>query len=164
MIVVSNTSPIINLACIGQLDILRQLYGSIAIPESVYREIAVTGSGAAGSREVQTLGWIETKKTMNCLQVAALQIELDKGEAEAIVLALELNAELLLLDERRGRTVASRLGLKSVGILGCLIAAKHMGLIPSIKPILDNLIVNAGFWVTENLYMRVLQTAGEQQP
>ena len=162
MIVVSNTSPIINLACIGQLDILRQLYGSIAIPESVYHEIAVTGSGAAGSREVQTLGWIETKKTTNRLQVAALLIELDKGEAEAIVLALELNAELLLLDERRGRTVASRLGLKSVGILSCLIEAKQMGLIPSIKPILDNLIVNAGFWVTENLYMRVLQTAGEQ--
>ena len=162
MIVVSNTSPIINLACIGQLDILRQLYGSIAIPESVYHEIAVTGSGAAGSREVQALGWIETKKTTNRLQVAALQIELDKGEAESIVLALELNAELLLLDERRGRTVASRLGLKSVGILGCLIEAKHKGLIPSVKPILDNLIVNAGFWVTENLYMRVLQTAGEQ--
>ena len=161
---VSNTSPIVNLACIGQLDILRQLYGSIAIPEAVYHEIAVTGSGEAGSREVQALGWIETKKTTNRLQVASLQIELDKGEAESIVLALELNAELLLLDERRGRTVASRLGLKSVGILGCLIEAKHLGLIPSIKPILDNLIVNAGFWVTENLYMRVLQTAGEQQP
>ena len=109
---VSNTSPIINLACIGQLDILRQLYGLIAIPESVYHEIAVTGSGAAGSREVQTLGWIETKKTTNRLQVAALLIELDKGEAEAIVLALELNAELLLLDERRGRTVCIAAGIE----------------------------------------------------
>ena len=112
---VSNTSPIINLACIGQLDILRQLYGSVAIPESVYHEIAVTGSGEAGSWEVQALGWIETKKTTSRLQAAALQIELDKGEAEAIVLALELNAELLLLDERRGRTVASRLVLINHG-------------------------------------------------
>ena len=163
MIVVSNTSPIINLAAIGRLDILRQLYGSIAIPESVYHEIAVTGSGDPGSREVPALGWIETKKATNRLHVAALQIELDKGEAEAIVLALELNAELLLLDERRGRAVASRMGLKSVGILGCLIEAKHKGLIPSIKPILDDLIAKAGFWVTTNLYTRVLQTAGEHQ-
>lgn len=163
MIVVSNTSPIINLACIGQLDILRQLYGAIAIPSSVYHEVAVTGIGEAGSREVQELDWIETKKITNRLQVVALQIELDKGEAEAIVLALELNAELLLLDERRGRAVATRLGLKSVGILGCLIDAKHAGLVHSIKPILDSLIVNAGFWVTESLYMRVLQAAGEVQ-
>lgn len=162
MIVVSNTSPIINLATIGKLDILRQLYGSIVIPESVYHEIAVTGSGEAGSMEVQTLGWIETKKAANRFQVAALQIELDKGEAEAIALALELKSDLLLLDERRGRAVASRLGLRSVGIIGCLIEAKHKRLIPSIKPILDSLIANAGFWVTESLYSRVLQTAGEQ--
>jgi len=159
--VVSNTSPIINLAAIGQLDILRQLYGVIAIPESVYHEIAVTGSGEAGSLEVQTFDWIETKKATNRLQVAALQIELDKGEAEAISLALELKADLLLLDERRGRTVASRLGLKAVGILGCLIEAKKKGFISSVKPILDNLITRSGFWVTENLYTRVLQTAGE---
>jgi predicted nucleic acid-binding protein len=111
MIVVSNTSPIINLAAIRRLDLLRQLYGSIAIPESVYHEIAVTDTGEAGSREVQTLDWIETKKAANRLQVAALQIELDKGEAEAISLALELKADFILLDERRGRAVASRLGL-----------------------------------------------------
>ena len=163
MIVVSNTSPIINLAAIGRLDILRQLYGSIVIPESVYHEIAVTGSGEAGSWEVQALGWIETKKATNRLHAAALQIELDKGEAESIALALELRADLILLDERRGRTVTSRLGLKSVGILGCLIEAKRKGLISSIKPILEDLIAKAGFWVTENLYNRVLQTAGEQQ-
>ena len=161
MIVVSNTSPIINLTTIGKLDILQKLYGAIVIPESVYHEIAVTGSGEAGSREVQTFGWIETKKATNRLQVAALQIELDKGEAEAIALALELKADFLLLDERRGRAVASRLGLKSVGILGCLIEAKHKGLIPSIKPILDSLTANAGFWVSESLYNRVLQTAEE---
>ncbi len=159
---VSDTSPIINLATIGQLDLLRQLYGVIAIPESVYQEIAVTGSGEAGSKEVQALDWIETKKVTNRLQVMALQIELDKGEAEAISLALELKAGLLLLDERRGRMVASRMGLKLVGLLGCLIEAKHKGLISSIKPILDKLILEAGFWVTENLYARVLQTAGEQ--
>ncbi len=89
MIVVSNASPIINLAAIGRLDILRQLYGSIAIPEYVYHEIAVTGSGDAGSREVQALGWIETKKVTNHLHVATLQIELDKGEADAFVVCLK---------------------------------------------------------------------------
>ena len=162
MIVVSDTSPIINLATVGQLNLLHQLYGVITIPESVYQEITVTGSGEAGAKEVQTLDWIQTKKVTNQLQVATLQIELDKGEAEAISLALELKADLVLLDERRGRTVASRLGLRSLGLIGCLIEAKHREFISSIKPILDNLIAVAGFWVTENLYIRVLETAGER--
>jgi uncharacterized protein len=115
MIVVSNTSPIINLATIGRLDILRQLYGSIVIPESVYHEIAVTGSGEAGSWEVQALGWIETKKATNRLHVATLQIELDKGEAESIALALELRADLILLDERRGKNGYITAGIEVSG-------------------------------------------------
>lgn len=161
MIVVCNTSPIINLAAIGQLIILQQLYERIIIPEAVYREIAVTGSGQAGATEVQTLEWIETRKLYNRALASVTEMELDGGEAEAIALAVELKADLLLMDEQKGRAVAARLGLKFIGLLGVLIEAKHNGLIHSVKPALDDLIAKAGFWITEDLYTRVLSVAGE---
>lgn len=90
-----------------------------------------------------------------------LELELDPGEAAAIALAIELKADLLLLDERRGRTVASRFGLRFVGLLGVLIEAKQQGYLGAVKPILDDLITRAGFWVSQPLYERVLQAAGE---
>jgi predicted nucleic acid-binding protein len=93
--------------------------------------------------------------------VVALQMELDEGEAEAIVLTKELAADLVLLDERRGRVVASRLGLRFVGLLGVLIEAKQKGSIPAVKAVLDDLVAKAGFWVSQQLYARVLQAAGE---
>lgn len=90
-----------------------------------------------------------------------MRLELDAGEAEAIACALEINADLLLLDERRARETAQRLGLKFIGILGVLTEAKRRQLIPRIRPVLDNLRHQAGFWVTDALYQRVLAVAGE---
>lgn len=115
----------------------------------------------AGATEVQTFGWIQTRQVNNRAIVAALQNELDIGEAEAIALALELQAEQLLIDERLGRIVAARLNLRYTGILGILIEAKSQQLIPEVKPKLDALINQAGFWVAEPLYNRVLRLAGE---
>jgi hypothetical protein len=88
-------------------------------------------------------------------------LELDDGEAEAIALAVESRADLILLDERKGRIVTSRLGLKFVGLLGVLIEAKHNGFVDSIKPIMDDLIKKAGFWISPQLYDHILQTTGE---
>lgn len=127
MIVVSNTSPIINLAAIGQLDLLQQLYQKLTIPQAVYYEISIVGAGQPGATEVQRLNWIESRQVANRALVTALQTELDEGEAEAIALAIEIGANLLLLDERRGRAVAARLGLQFIGLLGLLIEAKHKG-------------------------------------
>jgi predicted nucleic acid-binding protein len=86
----------------------------------------------------------------------------DIGEAEAIVLALEFKPDLLLLDERKGRQVASNLGIKFTGILGILIEAKNKKLINAIKPIMDDLIKQVGFRVSSKLYQRVLQIANEK--
>ena len=110
MIVVSNTSPITNLAAIGQLDMLQQLYAKVLIPQAVYGELTFGGVIQPGGREAQTLPWIETKQVTDRVLVTALQMELDPGEAEAIALAVEVKADLLLLDERRGRVVASPAG------------------------------------------------------
>jgi predicted nucleic acid-binding protein len=161
MIVVSNASPIVNLAAVGQLDLLRQLYGKVLIPRAVHNEIVIVGRGQPGAAEVETFDWIETRRVTDWIVVASLQLELDDGEAEAIALAAELKADLLLLDERKGRVVASRLGFKFVGLLGVLVEAKHKGLILAIRPVLDNLIGKAGFWISRDLYEHVLQAAGE---
>lgn len=161
MIVVSNTSPIINLACVGQLDLLRQLYGQVIIPQAVFAEIAIAGTGEPGAEEVQKLDWIGRRSVTQGQLIKVLRLELDAGEAEAIACALEINADLLLLDERRARDTAQRLGLKFIGILGVLTEAKRQQRIPRIRPVLDNLRHQAGFWVTDALYRRVLEAAGE---
>jgi len=161
VIVVSNTSPIINLAVVGQLDLLKMLYNKVIIPQAVFREITIDGVGQPGAVETQKLGWIESKPVSDRAFTIALLRELDAGEAEAIALAVELGADLLLLDERRGRSVASRLGLRFIGLLGVLIEGKQKGYISEIKPVIDDLMMRASFWISPKLYAQVLQVAGE---
>ncbi|MFB2891554.1 hypothetical protein ACE1CI_01275 [Aerosakkonemataceae cyanobacterium BLCC-F50] len=85
MIVVSNTSPITNLAAIERLNLLQALYGTIIIPQAVYDEMASVGYAVPGAIEVQTLSWIETRQVMDTNRVTELLAELDQGEAEAII-------------------------------------------------------------------------------
>nr|WP_211176410.1 DUF3368 domain-containing protein [Brasilonema sp. UFV-L1] len=140
---------------------LQQLYGTVIIPEAVYRELTEPDFPVAGATEVQTFDWIQTRQVINRTVVEALGNELDIGEAEAIALALEIEAEQVLVDERRGRMVANRLKLKYIGILGILVEAKSQGLILAVKPLLNALINQAGFWVAEPLYNRVLRLVDE---
>ena len=161
MIVASNTSPIVNLAVIGWLELLQKLYGKVFIPQSVEHEIAVIGAGQPGAMEIQTLEWVESREVMDRVLVTVLQAELDAGEAEAIALAIQLEADLLLMDERRGREVSYRFGLQFIGLLGVLVEAKHKSYIPKVKPLLDDLIAKAGFWVEHRLYDQVLRSVGE---
>lgn len=161
MIVVSNTSPIMDLAVIGQLSLLEKLYHKVLIPEAVFQELLAISSRQLGGAEIQTVAWIERRTISNRPLVDSLLLELDLGEAEAIALAVEIKADLLLLDERRGRKVASRLGLKFIGLLGALIEAKRKGFLAEVKPVLNHLIVQAGFWMGNQLYARILQEVGE---
>ena len=163
MIVVSDTSPINNLAAIGVLHLLKELYGEVTIPEAVYRELTEPKFPVAGAAEVKTFDWIQTQAVSNQTIIEALSSELDPGEAEAIALAIELKAGQVLIDERRGRQVASRFNLRYTGVLGILIEAKGQGLVPAVKPLLDALIERAGFWIGKPLYDRVLQFTGETE-
>lgn len=163
MLVVSNTSPITNLAAIGQLELLRLLYQTIIIPEEVYTELVLKGGpNNPGATDVQAGVWIETRKVTNrALVQQLLTSTLHSGEAAAIVLAHELNAGLLLIDEEEGRYLATRVGVPRIGLLGVLLDAKAAGLIPLVRPVLDALRAGPNFWVSQRVYVDTLRRAGE---
>ena len=161
MTVVSNASPLITLARIGQLNLLQQLYNDIVIPEAVWHEVVVEGTNQPGAEVVRSASWVVRRAVTNRLLVQALQQELDAGEAEAIALAVEIGSDLLLMDERLGRDTARHFGMRYTGVVGVLIEAKHKGLIQTIKPFLDALRDLASFRISEALYLRVLQDEGE---
>jgi uncharacterized protein len=160
VIVVSDASPLIGLAAVGQLDLLQHLYGEVVIPAEVHRELT-TSSDAPGAAQVESASWIRVQAVQNRSLVDALSLQLDVGEAEAIALAVEVEAELLLMDERRGRSAAVRLGRRVVGVLGVLIEAKRSGHLPAVQPVLEALTVQAGFRFSEQLRRQVLEAAGE---
>ena len=159
MIVISDTSVITNLVAIHHLCLLQQFYDLILIPEAVYRELADIDPPVPGLVEVQTLDWLEVLSLRDRAIADQLQnqFQLDPGESEAIALALEINADLLLIDERRGRAEATRLGLRLTGLLGMLVEAKQRSLIPSVKPLMDALIDTSAFRVSQPLYEQILQ-------
>jgi uncharacterized protein len=133
----------------------------VLIPEAVFRELTDPSFPVAGATEAQTFDWIQTCVVRNRTLVEALSNELDLGEAEAIALAVEIKVDQVLIDERRGRLVANRLNLHYTGILGILVEAKSQGLITEVKPLLDALVSEAGFWVAEPLYNSVLRLVNE---
>jgi uncharacterized protein len=161
MIVVCNTSPITNLAAIAQLDLLRSIYGEIIIPQAVYDELTNVPHSAPGGAEVQTVDWISVRPVLNQTKVSVFRQDVDFGEAEAIALALELAADRLLIDDAAGRAIALREGLQITGVLGILLIARKRGLIDSVRLLLDDLINQAGFWVSDELYRWVLSQAKE---
>jgi uncharacterized protein len=93
--------------------------------------------------------------------VTLLRRTLDPGESEAIALALELNAAILLMDEASGRAEASRRGLSVTGVLGILRDAKRAGLLPEIKPLLDELVAGLGFYIADPLRAQILADCSE---
>jgi predicted nucleic acid-binding protein len=121
----------------------------------------VEGAGQPGADEIGSADWIQRHVVMNIQLAHALQQDLDGGEAEAIALALEIDAELLLMDESLGRNTARHLGLRCVGLIGTLVIAQRRGVISAVKPHLDMLRDIAGFRVSAALYSRVLKDQGE---
>lgn len=161
MIVVSDTSPIINLAAIGHLHLLPDLFTQLILPSSVYEEIVVTGAGEPGANEVKDADWIKIIPTSNEALLSELLIELDTGEAEAIVLALQLHADYILMDETAGRAIAISYKLQPLGLLGILLKAKQKGLIKSVTHLMDRLMYEANFYIDKTLYQFVKKSANE---
>jgi len=158
MPVVSNTSPILNLAIVDQLELLRRQFDKILIPNAVLDELKIDEErpGSQAIRRAISSGWIQAQRVSNKPLAQLLKQTLDQGEAEAITLAIELNADWTLLDEREGRKVAKSLGLNVTGILGILLRAKQAGELESLQPIIDDLINDAGFRIAPELLAQVL--------
>lgn len=157
--VVSDSSPIINLAVIGRLELLAALYETVHVPEAVFREVT-RYDDLPGAREIQTLDWFVRRTCKRKDLIAAIGNALDIGEAEAIALAVENDAGLLI-DEKKGRLFAARLGVRQRGLLGVLVEAKKKGHIEEIRPLLHKLQEKAGFWMSQELRDRVLALVSE---
>jgi hypothetical protein len=161
MTVVSNTSPISNLAKVGQLSLISQLYGRILIPCAVHEELLDFRAGDTVITAVRSATWVEIQSVQNQRLVNELKTRVNVGEAEAIALAVEVKAACLIIDERLGRQAARDFRLKITGILGILLLAKRQKLIVEVKPIMDDLIDRANFRISSQLYADVLMAAGE---
>ncbi len=162
MVIVSDTSPISNLFRIGRLELLQLVYGKVVVPEAVMRELLELEKRGIDLTSITQADWIEIIPVKDHEMVVSFQQKMiDEGESEAIALAIELQADYLLIDERLGRAVAESAGIKVVGLLGTLREAKQLGIIPEIKPILDEMRTVARFRISETLYRLILTEAGE---
>lgn len=158
MIVVSDSSSLIAIAAVGHLDLLGRLYGEVIVPPAVWNEVTTPNRPGAGA--VAQAGWIRVVPPSNP-GALGFPSPVGPGEAEAIALAVELAADVLLIDERRARKAALGLGLPVTGVLGVLLEAKSRGAIPAVKPILDQMELAVAFRIKRALYDAVLRAAGE---
>lgn len=160
MRVICNTSPLILLAKIRRLDLLTQLYEEVIIPALVLDEVAVKPGNEVEQIQarVRSQKFQLRKATKRTLE--RLPGDLGFGEREAIALALETTADLVILDDQEGRRVACERDLSITGTVGVLVEARERGLIPSLRQELDRLI-EAGMWIHEAFYHRILQEFGE---
>ena len=157
--IVADSSALVLLARIGQLETLKALAGRVVVPAAVWEEVVVARADAPGAREVAAQTWIEV-----CLVDAAVATPLlsvlGRGEAEAIALALREPQATLLLDDGRARKLADRLGLARIGTLGLLAKAKRAGLVSAVKPLVGKLQAN-GMWIEPRIVAAILKEVGE---
>jgi predicted nucleic acid-binding protein len=154
--VVCNAGPLIHLAAVGRLEMLRDLFSIVHIPSAVYHEVVTHGGTQAGAAEVASAvkdGWIRRDEVRNRAAVTLLLDEIHAGEAEAIVPANQLACKVLL-DDGYARIKAARLGLTVSGTIGVLLVAWESGRIAGLKPDLDKLVA-FGFHLDSNLYARL---------
>lgn len=161
MIVVADTSVLINLCRIGQGGLLKILFGDVIIPPEVGGEFARLVSSTPRFAGLRLPEGIRQQAPASVPPLIRSAPGLDPGETAALSLAVEIHADAVLLDERRGYQVAVQLGLRVIGVVGILLRAKSVGLLPLVKPLLDALERDAGFWISEPLRRQVLQLAGE---
>jgi predicted nucleic acid-binding protein len=160
---VSNTSPISALAYIGRLSLLKSQFSEIWIPDAVWDELKLhpDNVAAASIQDAIRANWIRIATAPKSHFLSVLMLHLHKGEAEAIALATNLQANVILIDEQEARRIAVQAGLSVTGVLGVLLRAKLMGEIQFLRPEIQSLRAKARFFIAAHLEAKILSTAGE---
>jgi len=159
MVVISDTTAITNLIRLDLLFVLPELYGEILIPTAVYDELSVYGNQKA---IIDNSSWIQTIQISGSETLDKLLLSMDRGEAEAIMLAIELNPDYLIIDELLGREMAKAYNIEVIGLLGILVLSKEEGLIESVSQHLTILKNEIGFRISDKLYDIILKKANEK--
>ncbi|MFZ2279497.1 MAG: DUF3368 domain-containing protein [Prosthecobacter sp.] len=161
MIVIADTSVLLNLALVGQVQLLRALFGSVIIPLAVQTEFERLSASGGRFAGLILPNWVLVKSFQQLSTTDEALERLDPGEFAAISLAIELHADALLMDESEGRAVAQAHGLRTIGILGVLIKARTTGLLPAIRPVLEDLRIRAKFRLGDALVRHALSMCQE---
>jgi uncharacterized protein len=161
VIVVTDTSVVLNLCSLQQEPLLADIFGRVLAPPSVMREFQRLASVDPRFAGLTFPAFIHVSAPTQLAPALLENQRLHQGEREALSLAAELGADAVLMDERAGRAAACSLGLQSIGVLGILVQAKRLRYVPAIKPLLDRLHHHARFWIAPALMKQVLRSVGE---
>lgn len=157
--IISNTTPIISLLKVDKLNLLKELYEKIIVPTAVYLEIE-NGKEKSYYQDLTQINWIDIQEIRNP-DSRAYFLDLDDGEAEVLILAKELNADLVIMDEIMGRRYSKQLGFNLTGTIGILLKSKEKGLIVSINDLLTELI-KKGTWLSPKLISKAIKLSNEE--
>ena len=161
MIIVSDSTILIGLAKVDRLDLLREAFYEIYVPEEVFKEVTDRGIDKPGAQDIRKSAWIKVRTVKDRTQVNLLMASIDKGEAEVLALSKEMEAELILLDEEKARKSAVIAGFNVVGLLGILVLAKKLELLDEIKPLIEEL-GRKKFRISDVIIAEALKQAGER--
>lgn len=157
--VIVNSTPVITLCNIGEINILRELYGTVTVPSAVYRE--VTAKSDSACQQISSLSWIHVEEVKDVSQKVMYAAKLHDGEVEVMVLAQESPEDtVVIIDDNAAKKTAKYLGLNVTGTLGVLVKAKREGIIKEISPILVEM-KDKGFYISEDIERFVLEKIGE---
>lgn len=159
--VIVNTTPLIALCHVGQIDLLKKMYGTISIPEAVYRELSAKKESICKKQVDASLDWIHVYKIENQMAKAMFKTQLHDGEVEVMILAKEKNADVVIMDDANAKKYAKYLKLPVTGTLGVLIKAKRQGYVSELKPIIQEMI-NKNIYISEKLMKLCLEQVNEE--
>ena len=157
-LVIVNSTPLIALAGIGELDILKSVYGQITIPTAVFDEVTIKNGKIADS--IKAASWINVKSIQDVDSKKMYKAKLHAGEVEVMILAQEQNADLVIIDDNAAKKTATYLGLNAVGTMAVLLKAKQMRCINDVGSYIDKMVAD-GFFISSEVIAMIKELAGE---